>query len=1007
MKNHLPTFLFILFLAAGAPGAEDPNKAFLDELQQAGVRFFWEEANPDTGLIYDRARFDASAHPHDRVASMAGLGFGLTAICIGQERGWLDPDEAYERVLTTLRFLADDMPHVRGFYYHFVDIDTGERRWNSELSSIDTALLIAGVLTARQYYKGTEVEALATRIYERVEWPWMLTERGVFSMGWKPEEGFLPHYWGYYSEHKILTLLAMGSPTHPVEPETWHRWRREPVVTYGGRTFLACPPLFTHQYSQNWIDFRNRRDAYADYHLNTVLATRAQRDMFIDLSDVFPAFGKDLWGLTASDSPNGYVAWGGPPMTADPAIDGTVTPYAAGGAISVTPDEAIHTLRHMWDTYGDSVRDRYAFSVAFNPHTDWVAPDVIGIDIGVTVMAAENYRSEFVWNTFMKNPEIQHAMSLAGFKDIAPALPEKDQAYLRDLAKDTWRSISDLIHTESGLPYNDANRIGITSLNHIGLYLTAIVAAEELGLIDEDNAAQRIIRALRSIQQFATWNGFPANWYVLDDLSPSESDAWISPTETAIFAAGLMTVAASFPESQAMVQPLLEAIEWERFYDEERNVLIGGFHRETQTFNHDWTLPYLAADSRIAAFMAVASGRVPAELWDALGRAVTTRHHAEYMRPGWSGGGLYMAFMSGLWLDEQGTPALQSARNFAYAQMRHADHLGYPVWGWSASDSPTGGFLGWGRLRDEIVTPHASVLAIEHYPAEVVENLRMLDFMDARDPQYGFFDALDVASGRLARNFMHRHQCMILISLANYLEDHAVRNHFQSHPLVHQGRSRIADFREPPFAGARSLFTLQPSPDDLQSREQKQVTAIRFDDWQHAEWIDMTPDESFDSGSRTPRNEASARFAFAWDDDHLYFKAHVVTGAVENEYAPEEMFKGNCLELFVDPQNDGLRWGNTDDLQFGFSVEDRIWEWFGERHPPVSATVQSTPDGYTVQAEIPWTTLNVEAESGTLLQVSPALHSVDPSDRTFLKLNWDWEPVGPVVRLGLLELRDE
>lgn len=984
----------------------ESHEAFLDELQQAGVRFFWEEANPETGLIYDRARFDASDHPHDRVASMAGLGFGLTALCIAQERGWLDPDEVYERVLTTMRFLANDMPHLRGFYYHFVDIDTGQRRWDSELSSIDTALLIAGVLTAGQYYEGTEVEELAQTIYERVEWPWMLTERDVFTMGWKPETGFLPNYWGYYSEHKILYLLALGSPTHPIDPEIWHKWYREPVTKYGGRTFLSCPPLFTHQYSQMWFDFRNQRDAYADYHYNTVLATLAQRQMFIDLADMFPEYGEDLWGLTASDSPTGYVAWGGPPMTADPALDGTVTPYAAGGAIAFTPDEAIHTLQHMWEHYGDSVRGRYGFSVAFNPHTDWVAPDVIGIDMGVTVMAAENYRSEFVWDTFMAHPEMQRAMDIAGFKDIAPDLPDDDEQYLRDLAKDTWRSISELVHTKSGLPYNDRHRVATTSLNHIGLYLTAIVAAHELDLIDQDEAGRHVVRALRSLQQFRTWYGFPANWYELSDLSPSEDDTWISPTEAGVLAGGLLTVAGAFPESRDTVMDMLDGMEWERFYDEERNVLIGGYDHAAERFNTDWTLPYLAADSRLAVFLAVASERVPPELWDGLRRPIKKRHHTEYYRPGLTGGGLFMAYLAGLWLDETGTPAYQSARNFAYAQMRQADELGYPAWGWSASDSPADGFLGWGNLRDPVVAPYASALAVEDFPREVVSNLRALEHMDARDKRLGFFDAMNVENRERADNFLLRHQSMILIALANHLEDGAIRRHVEEQPLVQTGRRLIADFREPIFKGERSLFTFQRAPRDLHAREQEQAGAPRFDDWETVDWIEMTPDNAFDSGTRTRRNEAVVRFAFAWDEDDLHFKAEVTTTAIENDYPPAEMFEGNCLELFIDPQNDGLRWGDHADFQFGFSVSDRVWEWFDERHADVSATVQSVDTGYTVQAAIPWSLLDVEPEPGRLLQVSPALHSVDPEENLSMKLNWYWELVGPVVRLGLLELEE-
>ncbi len=803
------SFLLMATVSFGDITSED--MAFLDDLQKRGVRFFWEEANPANGLIYDRARFDGSDGSPDRVASIASVGFGLVALCIGQERGWIDPADAYERVRTTLLYLRDDMPNVRGFYYHFVDISTGERAWNSELSSIDTALLIAGVLTVRQYYEGTEIERLATDIYERVEWPWML-RNGLFSMGWKPESGFLPYHWNNYSEHLILYLLAMGSPTHPIPTEIWHNWRRSPFINYGDRAFLACPPLFTHQYSQSWIDFRDKRDAYADYHLNTILATRAQRRMFMDLTPVYPAYGEDVWGLTASDYPGGYVAWGGPPETR---IDGTVTPYAAGGAIAFTPNEAVHTLRHMHKEYGHVIWGDYAFSVAFNPHTDWMSDYVIGIDIGVTVLSAENHRTGFVWDLFMRNPEIQLAMERAGFVDTTPALTDADRQYLEDLAADTWRSIESLVHEESGLPFNDRSRRGMTSLGHIGLHLTALVAAHEFGLITRDEAVQRITRMLESIHRFRTWRGFPANWNHLDTLEPSGTNPWISPAAAGYLAAGLITAARAFPETEYAAQSLLDAMQWEAFLNDDRSALHGGYNPITETFHDEWMLSSLAADSRMGVFMALASGRVPENLWDRLDRTPKNRYHVEYLKPGWDGGGLFMAFMSGLWLDESGTMAFQSARNFAYAQIRHAAELGMPVWGWSASDSPRDGFLGAGRLRDAIVTPHASLLALEHYPVPVLANLRRLEQMGMRHAEWGFYEALDVQTGRRTDNIMHRHQCMSLITLANYLKDDVIRNFFESNITILEGRHRVRELRDTPFNGNRSVYTLQYTPLDI------------------------------------------------------------------------------------------------------------------------------------------------------------------------------------------------
>jgi hypothetical protein len=403
--------------AAHASPAEDD--AFLDDLQRRSFLFFWEQADPATGLVRDRAGADGgpSANARSRdVASIASVGFGVTGICVAERRRWVTRDQAYGRVLATLRFLHDRMPHERGFFYHFVDIRTGRRVWDCELSSIDTALLMCGVLTARQHFAGTEIETLATRLYERVEWPWMLDGQETLSMGWKPEAGgnFLTARWSNFSEGWMLYLLAMGSGTHPLPAECWHAWERNPKVTYAGRTFMQHPPLFVHQFPHAWFDVRGMRDEHADYFQNSVDATLAHRQFCIDLRDRFPKFGEDLWGITSSDSAKGYVAWGGPPGTGN--LDGTIVPCAAAGSLPFAKPKCLRTLRHMRDTYGERIWRRYGFVDAFNPHTGWVNPDVIGIDLGITLVMAENARTGWVWECFGKNPEVAKALRAAGMK---------------------------------------------------------------------------------------------------------------------------------------------------------------------------------------------------------------------------------------------------------------------------------------------------------------------------------------------------------------------------------------------------------------------------------------------------------------------------------------------------------------------------------------------------------------------------------------------------------------
>jgi hypothetical protein len=415
------------------------NEEFLEEWQRRCFAFFWEQADPETGLIADRAPADGSRR--GGVASIASVGFGLTAICIADERSWVSPEDAYQRVLTTVRFL-EQMPTVHGYYYHFVDSRTGQRVWQCEVSSIDTALLIAGVLTAGQYYADTEVAEIARRIYERVEWPWMLAGGQTLSMGWRPESGFINARWEHYSEHMILHILGLGSPTHPLPAEIWHRWRREPVVQYEGMTFLSYPPLFIHQFTHAWIDFRGVRDDYADYWINSVLATRAQRYMAIHLRERFPHYGENLWGITSSDSEIGYTDWVGPEPIA--AFNGTVVPCAAAGSIPFLPQEAIAAVRHMYDAYGDKAWKHYGLVDAFNPHTGWYAGDVIGIDVGITLVMIENHRSGFTWKHFMRIEPVQRGMEIAGFQpyDMPPGearltsvLPRRDMTKRRGVAR--------------------------------------------------------------------------------------------------------------------------------------------------------------------------------------------------------------------------------------------------------------------------------------------------------------------------------------------------------------------------------------------------------------------------------------------------------------------------------------------------------------------------------------------------------------------------------------------
>lgn len=393
------------------PSVSLEDELFLDDLQRANFRFFWEQAHPQTGLIADRCLANGAPDTR-RVASIAATGFGLSALCIGSERRYVHPAAARLRALQTLRFLHTGMATEQGFYYHFIDVRNGARVWNSEVSSIDTAILLCGVLLCREYFPHAEIRRSADAILARVDWRWLVDEGGLLSHGWTPESGFLPYRWDRYSELMMLYLLALGSGTQPLPAESWHAWKRVPFE-YDGLSFIASDaPLFAHQYSQAWFDFRGKRDQYANYFENSMVATEVHRRFCIKLQPQFAHLGPQLWGITASDSRHGYVAWGGPPATGP--IDGTVVPSAAAGSLPFLPAETLRVLRTIRERYAPAW-SRYGFVNAFQPQSEWYAPDVVGIDTGITLLMAENLRSGLVWDIFSRSPEVQRAFARAGF----------------------------------------------------------------------------------------------------------------------------------------------------------------------------------------------------------------------------------------------------------------------------------------------------------------------------------------------------------------------------------------------------------------------------------------------------------------------------------------------------------------------------------------------------------------------------------------------------------------
>jgi hypothetical protein len=395
--------------------------AFLDDLEQQGFLYFWEQASPTTGQVLDHAKNNLSGKMDTSTteSSIAATGFGLTALCIADQRGYLPGvthAQIVQRVQATLSFHLSGMPNENGFFYHFNDVNTGQPLAGSEVSSIDTAWLMCGVLMARAWFNDPTVTSLATQLYERVNWPWFLNGGTTFSMAWYPASdanpGFTTARYDTYCELMALYLLAIGSPTYPVATSCWSSIAR-PTLQYEGYSYISSnyDPLFTHQWSHAWFDFRGKSDAYANYFTNSISATQAH-ETFCLLA--YPQwYTEDYWGITSSDYAGGYTAWGGPPVQGP--IDGTVVPCAAAGSLAFLPNECLAMLESLHSTWGASAWGRYGFVDAFHPSANWYDTDCLGIDLGVSVLMAENLRTGFVWDTFKSNPEPGNAMGLVGF----------------------------------------------------------------------------------------------------------------------------------------------------------------------------------------------------------------------------------------------------------------------------------------------------------------------------------------------------------------------------------------------------------------------------------------------------------------------------------------------------------------------------------------------------------------------------------------------------------------
>lgn len=457
----LVALVFHVACASSSPPPAPPgppeltDQAFIEQLEQRTFRFFWDQADPDTCLIPDR-------YPTPSFASIAAVGFGLTGYTIGVERGYVTRAQASDRVLRTLRFL-EQLPQnadpqgsagYNGFFYHFLDMKTGRRYGQVELSTIDTAFLMAGAFTCQSYFNGTgaqetEIRQIVDRLNARIDWTWAVVRPNRISMGWTPEAGFSTYDWKGYMESMVLMVIALGSPTHPISADAWPLYTATNTwATYYGQDYINFGPLFGHQFSHAWIDFRGVRDAYMsakgiDYAENTRRATYAQRAYAIQNLGKWKGYGANIWGISASDGPADVALYvDGFPRTfltyaargvgvTGVLDDGTITPDAAAGSLPFTPEISLPALQEMRRRFGDHLYSTYGFLDAFNetfpagastyhgknvPGLGWVDTDYLGIEEGLILLMIENYRSGLVWNLMKTHPCVILGMQRAGFK---------------------------------------------------------------------------------------------------------------------------------------------------------------------------------------------------------------------------------------------------------------------------------------------------------------------------------------------------------------------------------------------------------------------------------------------------------------------------------------------------------------------------------------------------------------------------------------------------------------
>lgn len=429
----IPTLILISHSLADAPNKDHlRNKALLTDISRRAFDYFWNESPEPYYFTKDRAPNFPDKKPKEKTpASIAAVGYALSSNAIGASNGWVSRKTALDRSIKQVQAVLDKAPAYKGWYYHFFDPANGERMWNCEVSSIDTSLLINGLMVAEGYFKSPRLTKLANEVYGRIDWNWMLTNEGTrpgekfFSMGYKPESKFLDARWNDYNELMHLYIAAYALwPEMPAE--SWDAWKRTPVE-YKGIKLLRGGPLFLHQMAQGFYDFSGRRDRQGyDYWVAGRNGTLAQIQYCIDNPKGFKGYGPNIWGLSACDNPEGYGAQGAPVDVND---NGTLAPVSATASVLFTPKESIAATNAFVAQYPASY-GTYGFVTGFDPTKNWYSQDVIGIDIGQAQLNIENYLNGRPHKWMMSQPRVQRALRKIGLKKTSEGPLNKRELYI-------------------------------------------------------------------------------------------------------------------------------------------------------------------------------------------------------------------------------------------------------------------------------------------------------------------------------------------------------------------------------------------------------------------------------------------------------------------------------------------------------------------------------------------------------------------------------------------------